>query len=224
MNRYILLLLCFVCFFLFSCASTQKNFEISGNESENSAEEEIENIQDRVLSDISNVQKSNNYILQSGDLVEIKVFMEDNMDRVLRISSDGMVTFPLVGNVKIGGYSVSEAEQQLSEKLKYYIKNPQVSMLIKEYANKMVYVLGQVQKPSEISIPPEKSMTVLEAITSVGGFTDIANTSKVKVLRMENGKQKSLDVDVNAITKQGNKSLDIELMPGDVIFVPQSMF
>ena len=67
-------------------------------------------------------------------------------------------------------------------------------------------------------------MTVLEAITSVGGFTDIANTSKVKVLRMENGKQKSLDVDVNAITKQGNKSLDIELMPGDVIFVPQSMF
>ena len=224
MNRYILLLLCFVCFFLFSCASTQKNFEINGNESENSAEEEIENIQDRVLSDISNVQKSNNYILQSGDLVEIKVFMEDNMDRVLRISSDGMVTFPLVGNVKIGGYSVSEAEQQLSEKLKYYIKNPQVSMLIKEYANKMVYVLGQVQKPSEISIPPEKSMTVLEAITSVGGFTDIANTSKVKVLRMENGKQKSLDVDVNAITKQGNKSLDIELMPGDVIFVPQSMF
>lgn len=224
MNRYILLLLCFVCFFLFSCASTQKNFKISGNESENSAEEEFENIQDRVLSDISNVQKSNNYILQSGDLVEIKVFMEDNMDRVLRISSDGMVTFPLVGNVKIGGYSVSEAEQQLSEKLKYYIKNPQVSMLIKEYANKMVYVLGQVQKPSEISIPPEKSMTVLEAITSVGGFTDIANTSKVKVLRMENGKQKSLDVDVNAITKQGNKSLDIELMPGDVIFVPQSMF
>ena len=224
MNRCISFLLCFIFSFLFSCASTQKSFEISGSESGIGMEEEIENIQDRVLSDISDVQKSNNYILQSGDLVEIKVFMEDSMDRVLRISSDGMITFPLVGNVKIGGYSVSEAEQQLSEKLKYYIKNPQVSMLIKEYANKMVYVLGQVQKPSEISIPPEKSMTVLEAITSVGGFTDIANTSKVKVLRMENGKQKSLDVDVNAITKQGKKSLDIELVPGDVIFVPQSMF
>ena len=224
MNRYVLFLLCFVFSFLFSCASTQKNIEISGNESVNGTEEEIENIQDRVLNGISDVQKSTNYVLQSGDLVEIKVFMEDSMDRVLRISSDGMVTFPLVGNVKIGGYSVSEAEQQLSEKLKYYIKNPQVSMLIIEYANKMVYVLGQVQKPSEISIPPEKTITVLEAITSVGGFTDIANTSKVKVLRMENGKQKSLDVDVNAITKQGKKSLDIELMPGDVIFVPQSMF
>ena len=224
MNKYVLFLLCFAFSFLFSCAATQKSTEISSITVEPGTEEEVENIQDRVLNDISDVQKSNNYILQSGDLVEIKVFMEKDMDRELRISSDGMVTFPLVGNVKIGGYSVSEAEQQLSEKLKYYIKNPQVSMLIKEYANKMVYVLGQVQKPSEIAIPPEKSITVLEAITSVGGFTDIANTSKVKVLRMENGKQKSLDVDVNAITKQGKKSLDIELMPGDVIFVPQSMF
>ncbi len=224
MNRYVLFLLCFAFSFLFSCASTQKSTEISSITVESGTEEDVENIQNRVLNDISNVQKSNNYILQAGDLVEIKVFMEKDMDRELRISSDGMVTFPLVGNVKIGGYSVAEAEQQLSEKLKYYIKNPQVSMLIKEYANKMVYVLGQVQKPSEIAIPPEKSITVLEAITSVGGFTDIANTSKVKVLRMENGKQKSLDVDVNAITKQGKKSLDIELMPGDVIFVPQSMF
>lgn len=220
MRKYILILLYFTISCFISCASTQKT-AISNNYS---SEEKIENIQEKVLSNISDVQKSGNYKLQSGDLVEIKVFMETDMDRTLRISSNGTITFPLVGNVKIGGYSVCEAEEQLADKLKYYIKNPQVSMLIKEYTNKMVYVLGQVKKPSEISIPPEKSITVLEAITSVGGFTDIANASKVKVLRMENGKQKSIDVDVNAITKQGNKSFDIKLLPGDVIFVPQSMF
>ena len=224
MKNYILFLLCFMTFCFISCASTrggvvddENNIAVNGNE-------EIESIQDQVLNDISDVQKSSNYILQSGDLVEIKVFMESNMDRILRISSNGTVTYPLIGNIKIGGYSVSEAEEQIAEKLKYYIKNPQVSMLIKEYSNKMVYVLGQVKKPSEISIPPEKTITVLEAITSVGGFTDIANTSKIKVLRMENGKQKSIDVDVNAITKQGKKSLDIDLLPGDVVFVPQSIF
>ncbi len=97
-------------------------------------------------------------------------------------------------------------------------------MLIQEYANKTVYVLGQVKRPAAIQIPPEKPLTVLEAITSVGGFTDIAATSKVRVLRMQNGKQTSIDVDVTQITKQGNKSLDIPLMPGDVVFVPQSMF
>ena len=58
----------------------------------------------------------------------------------------------------------------------------------------------------------------------MGGFTDIANTSKVRVLRVENGKQKTIDVDVSQITKQGNKSMDIPLQPGDVVFVPQSMF
>ncbi|MFA6614376.1 MAG: SLBB domain-containing protein, partial [Endomicrobiia bacterium] len=127
-------------------------------------------------------------------------------------------------NLKISGYSVAQAEVELVKALKQFIKNPQISMLIKEYGNKTVYVLGQVKKPSAIQIPPEKSLTILEAITSVGGFTDIANTSKVKVLRLEKGKQKSIEVDVTQITKQGNKSLDISLMPGDVIFVPQSMF
>ena len=173
---------------------------------------------------LNNLRQSADYILQPGDLVDIQVFMEDDMKRTLRIATNGTITYPLVGNIKIAGYSLSKAEERLSDALKTYIKNPQVSMLIQEYANKTVYVLGQVKRPAAIQIPPEKPLTVLEAITSVGGFTDIAATSKVRVLRMQNGKQTSIDVDVTQITKQGNKSLDIPLMPGDVVFVPQSMF
>lgn len=214
------LLSCFLVVLLFSCASTSKKIDVTGSDANTDAED----ISEQVLSDISDAKKSVDYVLQAGDLVDIKVFMEPDMDRTLRISANGTVTFPLIGNVKIGGCSVAQAENILAENLKFYIRNPQVSMLIKEYANKMVYVLGQIKKPSAIPIPPEKTLTVLEAITFVGGFTDIANTSKVKILRMENGKQKSIDVDINAITKQGKKSLDITLMPGDVVFVPQSMF
>ena len=173
---------------------------------------------------IEQIRQSTAYILQPGDLLEIKVFMEDEMDRTQRISGSGYITFALVGHIHIAGYTVAEAETRLSDALKMYLKNPQVSMLIKEYGNKTVYVLGQVQKPAAIEIPPEKPLTVLEAITSVGGFTDIAATSKVRVLRMENGRQKAIDVDVTQITKQGNKMMDITLLPGDVIFVPQSMF
>lgn len=135
-----------------------------------------------------------------------------------------LITFPLAGNIKVAGLTVAQAEDRLSSALKTYLKNPQVSMLIKEYGNKTVYVLGQVKKPAAIEIPPEKPLTVLEAITSVGGFTEIAATGKVRVLRVENGVQRALDVDVTQITKQGNKSLDIALQPGDVVFVPQSMF
>ena len=231
MKNYITFLLCFVCFGLLSCASTSDKSNVSkvnvvGSDEVytfNSGDEDM-TIQNQVLDGISEVQNSRNYVLQPGDLVDIKVFMESSMDRTLRISSDGMITFPLVGNIKIGGYSIAEAEVRLVDKLNYYIKNPQVSMLIKEYSKQMVYILGQVHRPSGIPIPPEKEISVLEAIISVGGFTDVANTSKVKILRLENGKQKSIYVDVGAITKQGKKSLDIKLLPGDVVFVPESIF
>lgn len=180
--------------------------------------------QQDVLSGVEQVRTSQTYTLQPGDLVEIKVFQEDTMASTLRVSSSGNITFPLVGAVRIAGLSQQEAERKLEERLKTYLKNPQVSMLVKEYGNKTVYVLGQVKRPAAIQIPPEKPLTVLEAITSVGGFTDVANTSKVRVLRMQEGKQVTIDVDVTQITKQGNKAMDIALMPGDVVFVPQSMF
>ena len=215
------LLLVLSVFCLFSCASVggKKDgvyVQLPKNTSGSSEAEILENI--------SQLQNSEAYLLQPGDLLEVTVFKEDDMSRVARINTNGIITFPLVGIVKVSDCSLAEAEKILTENLKRYFKNPQVSILIKEYANNTVYVLGQVKKPSSLKIPPEKNLTVLEAITSAGGFTDIANTSKVKVLRMENGKQRSIEVDVSQITKQGKKSLDINLMSGDVVFVPQSMF
>ena len=180
--------------------------------------------QQEVLQGLEQVRSSQTYKLQPGDLINIQVFREESMERTLRINGNGTITFPLVGVVKVAGLSQQEAENRLAEKLRAYLRDPQVSMLVKEYGNKTVYVLGQVHKPAAIQIPPEKPLTVLEAITSVGGFTEVANTSKVRVLRMENGKQHAIDVDVTQITKQGNKSMDITLNPGDVVFVPQSMF
>ena len=174
--------------------------------------------------EIQGLKESSDYLLQPGDLVDIQVYKEEDMSRTLRISTQGYIAFPLVGNIKIADLNISQAANKIEEKLKSYLKNPSVSLLIKEYANKTLYVLGQVKKPSSIAIPPEKTMTVLEAITSAGGFTDIAAISKVKILRIENGQQRSLEVDVSQITKDGNKQLDIALKPGDVVFVPQSLF
>ncbi len=193
-------------------------------ESKVSSSQDLDTLKEQMLEDVQKMRISADYALQPGDLLEIKVFMEEGMDRVLRISGNGNITFPLVGNLKVANLSLTQAEDKLASSLKTYLKNPQVSILIKEYGNKTVYILGQVKKPSSIDIPPEKKLTVLEAITSAGGFTDIAASSRVRVLRMEGDKQKTFDVDVTQITKQGNKALDIDLMPGDVVYVPQSMF
>ena len=177
-----------------------------------------------IAQEIVHMRQSSAYVLQPGDLVEIKVFREEDMDRTLRVSGSGGITYPLVGTVQIAGCTLEQAEERLSTALRTYLKSPQVSMLIKEYSNKSVYVLGQVAKPASIEIPPEKPLTILEAITSAGGFTDVAAVSKVRVLRMQDGQQKTIDVDVTQITKQGNKAMDIALIPGDVVFVPQSLF
>ena len=199
--------------FLGACAGTP------AQTASNSAE-----VPQEISKEIEQVRQSGSYVLQPGDLVEIKVFMEEDMDRTLRINGNGSITYPLVGTVQIAGYTLQQAEAHVGNALQTYLKNQQVSMLIKEYGNKTIYVLGQVKKPTSIEIPPEKPLTVLEAITSAGGFTDVAAVSKVRVLRMQDGKQNALDVDVTQITKQGNKAMDIALMPGDVVFVPQSLF
>jgi len=178
----------------------------------------------QISQEIENLKNSQDYLIQPGDLVEIKVYKEDDMDRILRVTTNGSITFPLIGNIKIAGLTVSAAEQSLENALQAYLKTPSVSFLIKEYANKTVYVLGEVKKPSSISILPEKTMTLLEAITSAGGFTDVAAISKVKILRTENGVQKSIEVDVSRITKEGNKQYDVPLKPADIVFVPQSLF
>jgi polysaccharide export outer membrane protein len=213
-------------FFLFSCASTMNSQDDIAGVTATSQQNKNGNlsIEDEILGNVSQLKNSDAYLLQPGDLLEISVFREPEMDRTLRINTTGTITFPLVGTIKVSNCSIAQAEETLVNSLTKYLKNPQVSILIKEYANNTVYVLGQVKRPSSLQIPPEKNLTVLEAITSAGGFTELANTSKVKVLRMENGKQKSIEVDISQITKQGKKSLDINLMSGDVIFVPQSIF
>ena len=164
------------------------------------------------------------YKLSTGDVVAIKVYMESSMDRELRIGGDGRITYPMAGNVKIAGLTVTEAENKIAELLADYIRNPQVSIVVKQYNSKKVSIFGQVHKPSALQLPSENKMTLMEAITSAGGFTTIANKSKIRVVRTENGAQRVLEVDVTKITNQGNREMDIVLMPGDVIYVPETIF
>ena len=165
-----------------------------------------------------------NYKIQPGDLIEITVFKEADMSRTLRISGNGTVTFPLAGNLKFSELSVPEAESFLAVKLSDYIKAPQVTIFIKEYGNKQIYVLGEVKKPGAIQLPTERKLTVLEAITLAGGFTDIAAPDRTKVLRNADGQNQSIEVKISRITKEGDKSADIFLEPNDTVFVPQSFF
>ena len=180
----------------------------------------------QLQSAIEKIAKSKlDYKIQSGDMLQISVYMEKDLDRQARVSGNGSISLPLAGSVKVAGLSVPDAEELLAKKLSVYIVSPQVSVLITEYGNKHIYVLGEVKKPGAIELPAEKNLTVLEAISLAGGFTELAAQSRTKILRQsEGGQSRAIEIDVSDIMKKGDKNADIMLEPNDVVFVPQSFF
>lgn len=168
--------------------------------------------------------KKSDYLLSGADLLQISIFGEKDMDRQVRVSQNGTITYPLVGSVKVGGLTTAQAEEALGNGLKDYLRSPQVTIFIKEYGNKKVFVFGQVKKPGAVELPTETKLTVLEAISQSEGFTPIAAPDRTRVVRMVNGKSQSFTIEVSAITKRGEKDKDITLEPNDIVFVPESMF
>lgn len=169
-------------------------------------------------------RQQGDYFLAAGDLIEVSVYREAELLRQVRVSQNGVISFPLIGEVKVLGLSVLETERLISQRLTGYLVSPQVTVFIKEYKSKQIYVLGEVAKPGSFGLPPETKMTVVEAIALAGGFTAVAAPDRTRVIRRKAGQSETLLVEVSAITRRGEKDRDIPLEPNDVVFVPQSFF
>ena len=216
MNRFIPL---FLLSFALACASPQTAGAPAPARNLDKAEEAA------LASALQGLQtQKTDYKLGGADLIDIQVYQQKDLDRLLRVSQNGTISFPLVGTVKVGGLSVAQAEEALSTKLKDFIISPQVTIFIKEYGNKKVFVMGEVTKPGSFDLPTEAKLTVLEAVSLAGGFTAIAAPDRTKVIRNVAGKSQSFTIPVSDITKRGEKQKDLPLEPGDVIWVPQSFF
>jgi polysaccharide export outer membrane protein len=164
------------------------------------------------------------YRLAPADLVSVTVYQDPDMTRRVRVNTNGTVSLPLIGSVKIGGMTLIDAQATIEGRLGKFLVNPQVSLFIEEYGNKTVFVMGEVQKPGSYPIPTESHMTVLEAISTAGGFTPVAAQDRVRVLRYVNGASVTSIINTKEITQQGQKEKDMVLEPNDIIYVPQSFF
>lgn len=178
-----------------------------------------------ILSALQYVEtRLNSYEISPADLLSVSVYQEEDMDKRVRVSPEGLITLPLIGRVRVGGLSVPGAEEAIRDKLARFVKDPQVSVFIDEYGNKQVYVLGEVKKPGSYPLPTEAPLSVIEAITLAGGFTEYASLDRTRVIRKAEGRSQAFVVEVSAITKRGDKSKDLQLLPNDVVFVPESLF
>ena len=164
------------------------------------------------------------YSLSPGDLIEVKVFQEDDLESKLRISDEGTITFPLIGVVRIGGMTAQAASQVIRNALRRYLVNPQVTLIVSEYSKRRFTVLGQVQQPGSYEMPDRDPLTLLQAIGMAGGYTRIADPSKIVLKRVSSsGGDEVIKINASRMAKDNSIS-SIQVQPGDVITVRESIF
>ncbi len=168
------------------------------------------------------------YVVDRNDVLKIEVFDEPYLSTTTKISEDGMLSYPFIGEVKVLGLTTQEVEKLLEERLKDgYLKDPKVTVLLdvemmQQYQEKEVFVMGHVRNPGAIPLLG-KYISVLEAISKAGGFSEFAAPNRTKIMRVENGVKKIIKVNLKKAIK-GDKSQDIILKPGDIINVPPTIF
>ncbi len=179
---------------------------------------------DAELSDLD--KAPNDYILQAGDVVLIKIYPEDEYIKggKMEVSSEGNITLSLVGKVTVAGKSVVEAEREIAEILnRDYLVDPEVVIELEQHKKQNVVLLGQVRKPGTYEMPiGAKKMTLLQAVSLAGGFSEIANIKKIKIVRQAEGKNEVIRANADAIISGSEQDVDLE--PGDVISVSESLF
>jgi polysaccharide export outer membrane protein len=159
--------------------------------------------------------------LGSGDLVEVKVYEEADLSGPYRLSPEGSIDFPLCGKVPLSGKTAGQAADALKACLaKGYLKRPDVSVLIREYNSKKVFVFGEVQRPG--TFPFDADMSIIQAVTLAGGFTRSAAKNSISVTRVIDGQERKIRVPVEDIGT--GKERNFQLQPGDIVFVPESFF
>jgi polysaccharide biosynthesis/export protein len=164
-----------------------------------------------------------NYILQPGDLIRVQVFQEPDLDRELRVSKDSAVVLPLIGPVSVDGRTVREVETDVTRRYDAdYLVNPHVNITVLQYAPRHLNVMGAVNAPGAVVLPPEEPMTLLDAIARAGGFNRLADRKRVQLSRtLPDGSIQTETIDVKKLTAGGsNRSWFV--LPGDNITVPES--
>ena len=167
--------------------------------------------------------RSGEYILQPNDLIRVQVFQEDDINRLgeARVSQEYTIKLPLIQDVSVKGMTASAVATTVRGKYLRYFVDPQVQVHVIEHAKRFVYVNGRVNKAGEILYPPERVLTLVEAITMAGGFDRYADPKRVMLRRtMPDGSVETNTINVDEMIKGENKD-SWRLEPGDVINVKE---
>jgi len=158
------------------------------------------------------------YKIGPQDVLKIDVWKEPDITRTIPVRPDGKISLPLLSDVQAAGLTSVQLADSIRESLKKFINNPQVTVTVMEINSRRVYVNGEVMRPGAQALLP--NMTVLQALSSSGGFTQFARIKDIYVLRQEDGKQVKHPFNYKEVISGKHPEDNIPLQPGDIIVVP----
>jgi polysaccharide export outer membrane protein len=162
---------------------------------------------------------SQGYLIQPGDVLEVSVWKEEDLQREVLVRPDGQISFPLVGDINAKGKTVSDLRAEITERLQIYIPNLVVTVTVARILGKKIYVIGQVYNPGEFVVNP--TVDVMQALSMAGGTTPFAKLGDIIILRRDSdGRQSAIRFRYNQVESGRSLEQNIMLSNGDIVVVP----
>lgn len=185
--------------------------------------QDIKQINDRLFASVSNSpQAQADYVISEGDLLEVKVYEDGDLNKEARVGAQGTVTLPLVGTIRVRGMTTGDAEKQIQNAYAQgYLKDPHVSIFVKEQRGSQITLVGEVQKPGTYDYFGRKHL--LDALAIGGGLSEKAGkTVQVRRNSEDPNRPMSFVIDLDQLANKGMGELNIAIEGGDVIYVPEA--
>jgi polysaccharide export outer membrane protein len=166
---------------------------------------------------VQDASAGSDYVIGADDVLHISVWKEPDLTETLPVRPDGKISMPLLNDVEAAGLTPLQLRDSITEKLKKYIADPRVTVVVTAMNSRRIFVTGEVLHSGPMTLLPQ--MTVLQAL-SQAGFTQFANLKAIYVLRSENGKQIRLPFNYKEVVRGNSPEQNILLKPGDTVVVP----
>lgn len=165
------------------------------------------------------------YLIGPGDSLNIFVWRNPEVSGTFTVRPDGMITTSLVEDIPVSGKTPTELAREIEKILSTYLRDPIVSVTVGGFVgpfSEQIRIIGEAAQPQSINYT--QNMTLLDVMIRVGGLTEFANGNNAKLVRIENGAQKQYQIYIDDLLKNGDISANVDVLPGDIIIIPETWF
>ena len=165
------------------------------------------------------------YLIGAGDALNIFVWRHPEVSGAFVVRPDGMITTSLVEDIAVAGKTPTELARSIEEILATYLRDPIVTVTVNRFVgpfSEQIRVIGEAAQPQAINYT--QHMTLLDVMIKVGGLTEFADGNDAVLVRIENGEQKQYEIMIDELLKDGEISANVDMLPGDIIIIPEAWF